>query len=52
MISYYSLQIDVPDDKFESGDRILGVKSKCTPFGELRIVQEEDKPIQFSISSL
>jgi hypothetical protein len=42
MKSYYSLRIDVPDEKFEIVDRILGVKSNCPPFWELQLVQEED----------
>ena len=45
---YYSLQIDVPNDKFEIVDRILGVKSNCPPFWELRLEEkEEDEHISF-----
>ena len=45
---YYSLQIDVPDNKFEIVDRILGIKSNCSPFWELQLIEnEEDECIPF-----
>jgi hypothetical protein len=46
--SYYSLQIDVPNDKFEIVNRILGVKSNKLPFWELQLIEkDEDEYIPF-----
>ena len=42
MTTYYSLQIDVPDDKFEIVDKILGVQSNKPPFWELQLIEEEE----------
>ena len=48
MTSYYSLRINVSDDKFEIIDRILGVKSNNPPFWELQLIEkEEDEYIPF-----
>jgi len=49
MTTYHSLQIDIPDDKFEIVNKILGVESNCPPFWELKLIQkEEDKYIPFA----
>ena len=42
MTSYYSLRINVPDEKFEIVDRILGVKSNNPPFWELQLVEKDE----------
>ena len=40
--SYYSLRINVSDDKFEIVERILGVKQNCPSFWELQFMLKND----------
>jgi hypothetical protein len=47
MKSFYSLQIDVPCDKFELVDKILGVKQNCPPFWTLQFIIDDDYYIPF-----
>ena len=42
MESYYSLQINIPDEKIEIVDKLLGVKSSDISLWELRIVQKKE----------
>jgi hypothetical protein len=47
MESFYSLQIDVPRDKFELVDKILGVKQNCPPFWTLQFIIKNDDDYNF-----
>jgi hypothetical protein len=42
MTTYYSLQINVSDDKFEIVDKILEINSNSKTFWELKLVKKEN----------